>query len=123
MNFQVILLLLISWFPLNSVCALKTDSNYQYANISEFHCHNDGVCLPLRPPYNKKIAPFKSMTVNIYRPQRMVLRKIDVFQSIISLEIFKGGLVWAERRLRLNRSGSDLNWINVDESYWKKLWN
>ena len=55
MNFQAILFLLISWYPFNSVCALKTDSNYQYANISEFHCCNDGVCLPLWPPYKKKL--------------------------------------------------------------------
>ena len=122
MNFQVILLLLISWYPLNSVCALKTDSNYQYANISEFHCYNDGVCLPLWPPYNNKIAPYRSMSVNIYRPQRMVLRKVDVFQSFVSLDMFKGDLVWVERRLRLNRSGSDSNWINVHESYRDKLW-
>ena len=119
---EIFLLLLISWHTLNSVCAFNMDRNNPYANISDFHCQNDGVCLPLRPPYNKKIAPFRSMPVHIYRPQRIVLRKVDVFQSIISLDIIKGGMVWVERRLRLNRSGSNLNWISVDASYGKKLW-
>ena len=113
------LLLPISLNILKNVRALDTDP---YANISEFRCQTDGVCLPVKPKYNKKIAPFKSMLVNIYPPQSTVLRKVDVFQSTISLDLFKAGMEWVERRVRLKRKGSESNWINVDRGYRQKLW-
>ena len=117
-----LLLLLVSLHVLSSVCALDKGLTDPYANITEFRCQTDGVCLPLRPKYNKKIAPLKSMLVMVHPPQSTVLRKVDVFQSTITLDLFMAGMEWVERRVRLNRKGSDLNWINVDQSYRQKLW-
>ena len=115
-------LLLVSLHVLSSFCASDKDLTDPYANTTEFRCQTDGVCLPLRPRYNKKIAPLKSMLVIAHPPQSTVLSKVDVFQSTITLDLFKAGMEWVERRVRLNRKGSDSNWINVDQSYRQKLW-
>ena len=98
-------------FSLGSVLAKN-----QNKNISGFECHLDGVCF--KPGYEKRTAPKHDFFVTLYPPERTILRKVDVFESTICLDMFKARMQWSDRRLRMASKGT--KW--VDEKYGDVIW-
>ena len=88
----------------------------QNKNISGFECYRDGVCF--EPGYEKRIAPKKDFFVTLYPPKRTILRKVDVFESTMCLDMFKARMQWSDRRLRM--ASKRTKW--VDEKYGDVIW-
>ena len=88
----------------------------QNKNISGFECNLDGVCF--EPGYDKKIAPKNDFFVTLDPPKRTILRKVDVFESTISLDMFKAKMEWSDRRLRMASKGIK----SVNEKYEDFIW-
>ena len=88
----------------------------QNKNISGFECHLDGVCF--KPGYEKRIAPKNDFFVSLYPPVRTILRKVDVFESTITLDMFKAKMEWSDGRLRMASKGT--KWVN--KKYGDVIW-
>ena len=88
----------------------------QNKNISGFECYLDGVCF--KPGYERRIAPKNEFFVTLYPPKRTILRKVDVFESTISLDMFKAKMEWSDQRLRM--ASKRTKW--VDEKYGDFIW-
>ena len=93
------------------------DATSPKTNISGFNCESDGVCF--QSGYNKMRAPQRELMVILYPPRSVILRKVDVFESTITLDSFKAKIQWTDRRIRLN---SNAQTLSVGEKYSAKIW-
>ena len=73
------------------------------------------------PPYNKNDPPYANVSVTLNPPKRTSLRKIDVFDSTITLDISKIAIIWKDIRLALNTTHSQRS-IGIEQSFRDQIW-
>ena len=88
-------------------------------NVSGFKCESDGVCF--QHGYSKIMAPQLDTRVYIYPPESVILRKVDVFASTITLDMFNTKIQWNDKRIWLNASMPGKR-ASVGENYKAKIW-
>ena len=104
---------------MNNLVVDATPLSSSQTNVSGFKCESDGVCF--EHGYNKIIAPQLDTRVYIYPPESVILRKVDVFASTITLDMFNTKIQWSDKQIWLNTSTPGRR-ASVGENYKAKIW-
>ena len=104
---------------MNNLVVDASSLSSSQTNVSEFKCESDGVCF--QHGYNKIMAPQVDTRVYIYPPESVILRKVDVFASTITLDMFNTKIRWNDKRIWLNTSRPGGR-ASVGENYKSKIW-
>ena len=100
-----------------NVCLAEGDSWSNYHG--NFQCQQNGVCFD--PMYNKNNAPNKDVTyIELIPPKKTYLRKVDVFESTVTLDCYKFETTWKDWGIQLKNSTK--SWIGVEHTFKNNIW-